>query len=185
MCGFTLGTCFSGTWGQGVYIAMQRKILAVEKCICYQEKRSFKGESIQMKKQILEVSGELRMPKLQVIFFFFFWEARTNDTNSLLYPQDRAAVVPGVSTSAAQCSTPLAAATPQIQHPWMATTAPVHPHSPLASSTKLCAFFTNPTTAPTSAECSGILAGKSGKNSFLPVGKEGFCFCEKTTTLCV
>lgn len=72
MCGFTLGTCFSGTWGQGVYIAMQRKILAVEKCVCYQEKRSFKGESIQMKKQILEVSGELRMPKLQVIFFFFF-----------------------------------------------------------------------------------------------------------------
>lgn len=76
MCGFTLGTCFSSTWGEGVYIAMQRKILAVEKCVCYQGKRSFKGESSQMKKQILEVSGELRMLKLQVInlvgFFFFF-----------------------------------------------------------------------------------------------------------------
>lgn len=110
MCGFTLGTCFSSTWGEGVYIAMQRKILAVEKCVCYQGKRSFKGESSQMKKQILEVSGELRMLKLQVInlvvFFFFFhiWEAKTNDNNSFLYPQDRAAAVPAVSTSAAQCS---------------------------------------------------------------------------------
>lgn len=44
VCGFTLGTCFSSTWGEGVYIAMQRKILAVEKCVCYGGKRSFKGK---------------------------------------------------------------------------------------------------------------------------------------------
>lgn len=73
MCVVSLWARVSLARGDGVYIAMQRKILAVEKCICYQEKRSFKGESIQMKKQILEVSGELRMPKLQVMNFFFFF----------------------------------------------------------------------------------------------------------------
>lgn len=147
--------------------------------------KSFKEESIQMKKQILEASGEVRMLKLQVIkfSFFAFWAARTNDNNSFLYPPDRAAAVPAVSTSAAWCSTQLAAATPKIQHPWMATTGPAHPHSPLASSTKICTFFTNPTTAPPSAECSGMLAAKAGKN--FPVGKEGFCFCEQNKTLCV
>lgn len=89
MCGFTLGTCFSSTWGEGVYIAMQRKILAVEKCVCYGGKRSFKGESIQIEKQILEVSGELRTLKLQLIkLFFVFWEAKTNENNSFLSPQD-------------------------------------------------------------------------------------------------
>lgn len=149
-------------------------LLGGKKCVC------FKGESIWMKKQILEASGDLRMLKLQVIkfSFFLFWETGTNDNNSFLYPQDRAVAVPAVSTSAAQCSTQLAAATPKIQHPWMATAAPAHPHSPLASSIKLCTFFTNPTTAPPSAECSGILAGKAGKN--FPVRKEGFAFVNKT-----
>lgn len=106
---------------------MQRKILAVEKCACYGGKRSFKGESIQMKKQILEVSGELRMLKLQVTKFFlnFFGEAKTNANNLFLYPQDRAAVVPAVSISAAQCST-------HTQNPASldASTVPVHPTPP-------------------------------------------------------
>lgn len=164
---------------------MQRKIWAVEKCVCYQGKRSFKGESSQMKKQILEVSGELRMLKLQVInlvgFFFFFIFGRPKQMTTIPFCTHR------TELQLCQLWAPLllgAAATP-----WMATTAPAHPPSPLASCTKLhmpgLYIFTNPTTAPTSAECSGILAGKPGKNSFLPVGKEGFCFCEQNTTLCV
>lgn len=85
MCGFTLGTCFSSTWGEGVYIAMQRKILAVEKCACYGGKRSFKGESIQMKKQILEVSGELRMLKLQVTNFFLNFLGRPKQMPTIYF----------------------------------------------------------------------------------------------------
>lgn len=83
-----------------MHIAMQRKILAVEKCVCYGGKISFKGESIQIEKQILEVSGELRTLKLQLIkLFFAFWEATTNENNSFLSPQDSV----GWSCSCASC----------------------------------------------------------------------------------
>lgn len=43
MCGF-IWARVSLARGERVYIAMQRKILVVEKCVCYQEKEALKGK---------------------------------------------------------------------------------------------------------------------------------------------
>lgn len=44
MCGFTLGMCFFSTWGEGVSIAMQRKILAVKNVYAIGGKGAVKGK---------------------------------------------------------------------------------------------------------------------------------------------
>lgn len=54
-------------------------------------KRGFRGESIQMKMQTLQVSGELSTFKPQLINYFAFQEAKTNERiNSFPYPRDNA-----------------------------------------------------------------------------------------------
>lgn len=166
-------------------------------------KRGFKGESIQMKKQILELSGERSTFKLQLIDSFAFREAKTNKRiNSLLHPQDSACC----SHSHASCehhgTQPAAAAAPAAAPAAQDPSGP-HPRCPnspfLASGTArstpsaqekapVCpvgTWFAKPTAVLVSAEHSRVLAGKAGDNSFLPVGQEGVHFYQQNMELCL